>query len=138
MPKNARTVLEGVAVTGWASLIVDHDLLAARVLDAPDPAVGPGPGGEPAALAGPVLARARFTLDEPADLFLDTRDWGRGMAWVNGWPLGRYWSRGPQHTLYVPGPATRAGSNDLVVLETTAARPVARLVPHPDLGHTEV
>ena len=128
--------LDGEPVTGWSSLVVDHDLLAARVLE------GPGAGAVPgvpsaAMLAGPVLARARFDLDEPSDLFLDTRDWGRGMAWVNGWPLGRYWSRGPQHTLYVPAPATRAGSNDLVVLETTAARPVARFVAHPDLGHTE-
>ncbi|MBU4215638.1 MAG: beta-galactosidase [Actinobacteria bacterium] len=129
--------LDGVAVTGWSSLVVDHDLLAARVLEAPAAADDAPAARLPAVLAGPTLARARFALDGPSDLFLDTRDWGRGMAWVNGWPLGRYWSRGPQHTLYVPGPATRTGSNDLVVLETTGARPVARFVPHPDLGHTE-
>ena len=83
------------------------------------------------------VAHAAFTLDEPADLFLDTTGWGKGMAWVNGWPLGRYWSRGPQRTLYVPAPATRSGHNDLVVLELGIAAPLARFVDRPDLGHTE-
>jgi beta-galactosidase len=89
-------------------------------------------------LAGPLMARAVFELDAPADLFLDTSTWGKGMAWVNGWPLGRYWSRGPQHTLYVPGAATARGINTLVVLETAYARATASFVPWPDLGHTEV
>jgi len=123
----------GAPVTGWQALPVPVDELAARTAGEPV--------GQPEAsalLAGPVLARATFELDEPADLFLDTGDWGKGMAWVNGWPLGRYWSRGPQRTLYVPGPATAAGRNVLVVLETTSARAWARFVPRPDLGHTEV
>ena len=59
------------------------------------------------------------------------------MAWFNGWPLGRYWSGGPQRTLYVPGPATVAGVNDLVVIELTGARARADFVAEPDLGHTE-
>jgi beta-galactosidase len=125
--------LDGRPVRGWSALPVELDAIAARVRDLP--AVSAPVADQ---LAGPVLARARFELTEPADLFLATDDWGKGMAWVNGWPLGRYWSRGPQHTLYVPGPATVAGANDLVVLELTAARATARLVAGPDLGHTEV
>jgi len=53
----------------------------------------------------------------PSDLFLDTSRWGKGLAWVNGFLLGRYWRRGPQQTLFVPAPVTRPGRNDLVVLE---------------------
>ena len=125
----------GVLVRGWQSLVVEHDALAAAVA-AQGAADGAGTDDD-GDLAGPVLAHAAFALDEPADLFLDTTGWGKGMAWVNGWPLGRYWSRGPQHTLYVPAPATRAGRNDLVVLELGIAAPVARFVARPDLGHTE-
>lgn len=60
------------------------------------------------------------------------------MAWVNGFCLGRYWSRGPQGTLAVPGPVLRAGRNEVVVLEVHAAasRTVCMCV-EPELGHTE-
>jgi len=94
--------------------------------------------GVVARLSGPVLAHATVHVDEPADLYLDTRSWGKGVAWVNGFCLGRYWTRGPQHTLYVPGEQLRAGANDVVVLETgAAAAPEVRFVADPDLGHLE-
>ena len=35
--------------------------------------------------------------------------------------LGRYWSRGPQRTLHVPGPVTRESVNELIILELQAA-----------------
>ncbi len=41
----------------------------------------------------------------------------RGFVWINGFGLGRYWSAGPQRTLFVPGPVLREGDNDLWVLE---------------------
>jgi beta-galactosidase len=90
-----------------------------------------------ATLAGPAFARVVFDLDRPADLFLSTAGWGKGIAWVNGFCVGRYWSRGPQRTLYVPGPVTRAAGNELIILELHAARAVASFLPGPDLGHTE-
>ena len=87
-------------------------------------------------VAGPVGLRAPFTLDEPADLHLDTAGWGKGYAWVNGFFLGRYWRRGPQRTLYVPGPVTRAGSNEVVLVELeTVTDATARFLARPDLGH---
>ncbi len=104
------------------------------VLDAGAPGVTEPSAG---ALSGPSFARASFELDEPADLFLDTRGWGKGAAWINGFPLGRYWSRGPQHTLYVPAPVVRAGVNELVVFELQAAEAIFRTAPHANLGHTE-
>ena len=97
------------------------------------PAAGPPPG-----VAGPAFARATFDLPSTADLFLSTAGLGKGIAWVNGFCLGRYWSRGPQRTLYVPGPVTKREGNELVILElgaTTAG--AAEFVSGPDLGHTE-
>lgn len=90
-----------------------------------------------AAVAGPSFARAWFELDEAADLYLDASSWGKGVAWVNGFHLGRYWSRGPQHTLYVPAPVLRAGTNELIVFELHAARAAVRFAARPDLGHTD-
>ena len=78
-------------------------------------------------------------LDEPADLFVDTLHWGKGLVWVNGFLLGRYWRRGPQRTLIVPSPVVRAGRNEVAVLEFEAfAVPEVRFVAGPDLGHTEI
>lgn len=85
---------------------------------------------------GPVGLRGTFELGDAADLFLDTRGWGKGYAWVNGFFLGRYWRRGPQRTLYVPGPATRAGANTVVIVELEQVTDAtARFVARPDLGH---
>src|SRR6266545_3457531 len=92
-----------------------------------------GPG------VGPTAWRASFEAAEPADHFLHTETWGKGLAWVNGFCLGRYWRRGPQHTLFVPGPVVRAGRNELVVLELDVmADPTARFGPSASLGHLEL
>lgn len=87
---------------------------------------------------GPAFHRGTFTVDGPADTHLHLDGWTKGLAWVNGFPLGRYWSRGPQASLYVPAPVLRDGENELVVLELHAAtgRHV-RLSDRPALGATE-
>jgi beta-galactosidase len=124
--------LNGEPLTGWRVLPLDLTRFEAisAALDSAAPA------GD--SLPGPSFARGAFTLDEVTDLFLDTSGWGKGAAWVNGFNLGRYWSRGPQHTLYVPAPALHAGVNTVTVLELdAAASTVIRFVPGPDLGHTE-
>lgn len=68
---------------------------------------------------GPVFLRGRFTISgQPLDTFLDTTGWGKGVAFVNGHNLGRYWPLvGPQITLYVPAPYLRTGENELIILE---------------------
>jgi beta-galactosidase len=89
-------------------------------------------------LAGPTFATGSFDLDASEDRYLALDGFRKGVVWVNGFCLGRYWSRGPQRTLAVPGPVLRAGRNDVVVLELHAAasRSVCLRV-EPDLGHTE-
>ncbi|MEA5365311.1 beta-galactosidase family protein [Amycolatopsis sp., V23-08] len=119
--------VDGSPLLGWEVLPID---LAALPSARPSPVAGP--------VAGPVLLRASVDVPAPADLFLDTGEWGKGMAWFNGFPLGRYWRRGPQRTLYVPRPVVREGANELTVLELdTLLDPAARFVPRPLLGHTE-
>jgi beta-galactosidase len=71
---------------------------------------------EPAA-AGPAFWRATFDVAQPGDTFLDLRAWGKGVVWVNGHCLGRFWNIGPTQTMYCPGPWLKAGRNDVVVLD---------------------
>ena len=70
-----------------------------------------------------------FQLARTGDTYLDMRGWGKGIAWVNGHALGRYWYIGPQQTLYVPGVWLRAGENEISLfeLEPHASRTVAGL-----------
>lgn len=114
--------LNGTALTGWTATPIDLTAVA---------------GSHPSAV-GRALLRGSFDLDAPADLFLDTAAWGKGFAFVNGFFLGRYWNTVPQRTLYVPAPVTRAGGNEVVVLELEhAIEPVARFVSGPALGPME-
>jgi beta-galactosidase len=41
----------------------------------------------------------------------------KGVVWVNGHNLGRYWDVGPQTRLYCPASFLRAGRNDVLVLD---------------------
>lgn len=71
-------------------------------------------------IEGPAFRRGSFVLAQRGDTFLDTRALGKGHVWVNGHHLGRYWSIGPQQTLFVPGVWLKQGRNEVVVLEVEA------------------
>jgi beta-galactosidase len=67
----------------------------------------------------PIIRRGIFYLKEGGDAYLDMSKWGKGVVWVNGYNLGRYWNVGPQQTIYVPGEWLKPGNNEIVVLELT-------------------
>ncbi|KUO14552.1 glycoside hydrolase family 35 protein [Streptomyces dysideae] len=115
----------GTALHGWDCHPLPLDNLDAVPFEPSDASTG----------TGPAFHHGTFEVDTPADAFLALPGWTKGQAWVNGFHLGRYWNRGPQHTLYVPAPVLRPGVNDLVLLElhaTTGTR--AQLTDTPDLG----
>ncbi len=66
---------------------------------------------------GPAFYRSTFEVSEAGYTFLDMRGWGKGYVWVNGHNLGRHWSVGPQHALFVPAPWLKIGTNEVIVLE---------------------
>ena len=69
------------------------------------------------ASADPAFWRGNFNIEKPGDTFLDVSSWGKGVAWINGHCLGRFWNIGPTQTMYVPGPWLKSGSNEVVVLD---------------------
>ncbi|AEE47732.1 glycoside hydrolase family 35 protein [Cellulomonas fimi] len=126
----ARVGAEAVTRWGVRPLALDDvTALTAHVRDA-----APVDG----VVAGPAFAHATFDTPDPdADHFLDTAGWGKGVVWVNGFCLGRFWSRAPQRTLYVPAPVLRAQGNDILVLVLDTAAPTVTFVEDLALGHTE-
>ncbi len=66
---------------------------------------------------GPRFWRGHFTLSQTGDTYLDMRDQVKGVAWINGHQLGRFWNEGPQQTLYVPAPWLKTGANEVVIFD---------------------
>ena len=65
----------------------------------------------------PEFYKGSFILSKTGDTFLDMHKWGKGIVFVNGYNLGRYWNTGPQQTLYVPGVWLKKGANDIVIFD---------------------
>lgn len=68
-------------------------------------------------LGAPALYKGTFNLTETGDTFLDMEDWGKGIVFINGKNIGRYWHVGPQQTLYIPGVWLKKGQNEIVIFE---------------------
>lgn len=74
-------------------------------------------------------------VDKPCDTFLDMKGWTKGIVFINGFNLGRYWSIGPQQTLYVPAPLLKQGKNEIIVFELHGSSEASvEFVDTPNLG----
>ena len=111
-----RVTLGSMTLMNWKVYPLPLTDAWARALSA-----SPSPGARQG-----LFFRGSFTLDHPADTFLDMTGYRKGVVWVNGHNLGRYWDIGPQMRLYCPAPWLRAGANDVLVfdLQKTDASPV--------------
>lgn len=65
----------------------------------------------------PRFFKGTFNISEIGDTFLDFTGWEKGVVYINGFNLGRYWSEGPQKRLYVPSPLLKEGENEIVIFE---------------------
>lgn len=70
----------------------------------------------------PTIYSATFDLKKTGDTYLDLSSWGKGLVWVNGHCIGRFWNVGPQQTLYMPGCWLKKGKNEIIVLDITGAK----------------
>ncbi|HUC85028.1 MAG TPA: beta-galactosidase family protein, partial [Candidatus Acidoferrales bacterium] len=96
LPDNRKGITESVTLgdrelTGWEMYRLPFDQVSTLKFQA-------APAGE-----APAVHRGTFELSQLGDTFLDLRGWGKGIVFVNGHNLGRYWHIGPQQTLYCPG-----------------------------------
>lgn len=86
---------------------------------------------------GACFYQATFQVNDPADTFVDTRSLSKGVVFVNGRPLGRFWNIGPQGTLYLPGSWLKKGLNEIVVFDLNGqADPNVPFVGHAILDKT--
>jgi beta-galactosidase len=129
-------ILDGVTYAdqlqfGWETYPLPLDDLSGLHFSLLSAAEGPVLSGA----EGPAFFRASFDVSDPADSFLALPGWTKGVVWVNGFNLGRYWDRGPQRTLFIPAPLLKQGKNELIVFELHAAEQLSvEFRAAPDLG----
>jgi len=66
-----------------------------------------------------IFFKGSFFLSTPGDTYLDLSNFRKGIAWVNGHNLGRFWNIGPQKRLYCPATFLRKGTNEMIVFDLT-------------------
>jgi len=76
-------------------------------------------------LASKGYYRGFFNLKKTGDTFINMETFGKGQVYVNGHPLGRFWSIGPQQTLYLPGCWLKKGRNEIIVLDVVGPQKAA-------------
>lgn len=110
-------------VNGWTHRLVPQDAPGVAAGREADPSDG--------------VAVASFDIAEPLDAWLAFPGGSKGMVWLNGFLLGRYWKVGPQETLYAPAPLWNAGHNEIVVLDTDGLGATVEIREQPSFGEAE-
>lgn len=70
-----------------------------------------------------VFYKGTFDLTATGDTYLDVSQWEKGVVWVNGHNLGRYWNIGPQKRLFCPAPWLKKGKNEIVIFDLHQLKP---------------
>ena len=102
-----RVTLGGMTLMNWEVYNLPFDEAFVRTLKAAP--IDPGRRG--------TFFKGTFDLTQVADSFIDMTNYKKGMVWVNGHNLGRYWEIGPQKRLYCPAPWLKAGPNEIIVFD---------------------
>ena len=65
----------------------------------------------------PAFLKGEFEIGEIGDFFIKTDGFTKGVIFINGFNIGRYWNIGPQNKLYVPHSILKEGKNEIIVFE---------------------
>jgi beta-galactosidase len=66
---------------------------------------------------GPCFYQGEFFLDKIGDTYLSTERLGKGVVWINGHLLGRFWNIGPMGSLFLPSAWLKTGANQITVFD---------------------
>lgn len=112
IPDQRKGIVSNVTVGG--SILLDWEMFPLSMQEPPN-----AEGSceiKNTASPGPVFYSGSFDVEEIGDTFLELSGWTKGVVWVNGENIGRYWTVGPQQTLYLPGCYLKSVGNEITVL----------------------
>ena len=64
-----------------------------------------------------IYFKGNFIVENNDDSYLEMSNFKKGIVWINGHNLGRYWNIGPQRRLYCPGVWLIKGNNEVIVFD---------------------
>ncbi len=84
----------------------------------------------------PMFLKAEFDVKDKGEAFIHMDNFKKGVVFVNGFNIGRYWEIGPQKALYIPASLLKVGEkNEIVIFETEGFKsPSVVIDGKPDLG----
>ncbi|KAK8814318.1 hypothetical protein WA158_008180 [Blastocystis sp. Blastoise] len=110
-------ILGGVYIDGKQVFNWIHHKLTLRYEDVKELAFA-----ESKETTGPRFYVSTFdSNDVVADTFFNPTGWTKGVTYINGNNIGRYWTVGPQLTLYTPRSFITKGLNEVIVFEMEKA-----------------
>lgn len=103
-----RVTLNGMTLMNWQTYLIP---MSEKTVAGLKPAY-------PEGIQDGVFYKGQFTLNETGDTYIDMSKHTRGIVYVNGHNLGRYWNVGPQQRLYCPAGWLKKGVNDITVFDS--------------------
>ncbi|KAI5310468.1 hypothetical protein KEM55_006726 [Ascosphaera atra] len=103
----------GKAVKGWTSYSLPFDEPPKEQSSSP---VSINSKTSPVFYEGSFNLPSASSYGLESDTFLSIPDGVKGVVWVNGINIGRYWNIGPQQSLYLPGVFLKP-ENEVIVME---------------------
>jgi beta-galactosidase len=64
-----------------------------------------------------IFFKGEFDLAKTGDTYFDMHNYAKGVLYINGHNIGRYWNIGPQQRLYCPASWLKKGKNEMIVFD---------------------
>ncbi|TDW97530.1 glycoside hydrolase family 35 protein [Dinghuibacter silviterrae] len=110
-----RVTLDGMTLMNWKVYPLPlNDTYMRTLRTKATPPKTPRPG---------MFFKGSVHLDSVADTYLDLSHYQKGVVWVNGHNLGRFWNIGPQQHLYCPAPWLKKGDNEVIIFDQLQTEP---------------
>lgn len=105
-----RVTLNGMTLMNWETRLypMDEKFIRDQRLQIDKKAQDTRPGS---------FFTGSFRLEETGDTYFDLSAYSKGMIYINGHNLGRYWNIGPQQRLFCPASWLKKGENDIVIFD---------------------
>ena len=104
-----RVTLNGMTLMNWEVFPLPMDYAFVKLAAQPSRGIINDKQG--------LFFKGQFNLTETGDTYFDMSNYSKGMVYINGHNLGRYWSIGPQKRLYCPASWLKKGSNEIIVFD---------------------
>ena len=103
-----RVTLNGMTLMNWETFLLPMDGKFVTQATSQDRGMDDRKG---------IFFKGNFALPETGDTYFDMSSYSKGIVYINGHNLGRYWSIGPQQHLYCPAGWLNKGNNELIVFD---------------------